>query len=217
MTRFVTANIATHKAREGAVDKAINSLIGQVDLVRVHYNDYEPTKRKDIKQYWGQDYTDRSKFIHIGVNEIAFTCDDDILYPPDYVEKTLEAMERHKGSVVTYHGRRLVGKGLNYYRGHKSFHCMHPVLEDEFVHVGGTGVMAFDTQIIKPDILAYEPDKMVDILMGLECAKQGVPIVCLKHGYKWFSLITDAKSIYSEMVGNCEVQSKLADEILDVI
>lgn len=216
-TRFVTCNIATHKARKDSIDKVIDSMIGQVDLVRVYYNDYIPTKRDDIKQYWGYDLTDRGKFYGIGINEIAFTCDDDILYPPNYVESTLSALKRYPNAVITYHGRRLRGKGLNFYRGHDSFHCLHNVLEDIKIDVGGTGVMCFDTSVIEPDILSYPQNKMVDILMGLECAKKGVPIMCIRHKYRWLQVITDVNSIYKEMVGKCEVQNGLADELWDII
>lgn len=213
---LLTANFATWSARKDSIDKAVDSMIDQVDLVRVYYNDYDPKERRDIKQITGEDLTDRGKFSHIDVNEIAFTCDDDILYPPDYVERTLAKMQQYPNEVVTYHGRKLRAKGLNYYKGHQSFHCLHTVIKDEVIDVGGTGVMAFNTNVIQPDILSYPQDKMVDILMGLECAKKGVPIRVLAHRAKWLSILTNEGAIYDEMVRSCEEQGRLADQIIDL-
>lgn len=211
---LITANFATWSARKHTINDAIDSMIGQVDLVRVYYNDYEPDYRADIKQITGEDLTDRGKFSHIDRNEIAFTCDDDILYPHSYVEKTMAKMEKYPGEVVTYHGRKLMGVGRDYYGQHKGFHCMHWVLEDEIIDVPGTGVMAFNTNDIQPDILSYRQDKMVDLLMALECKKKGVPVRVLSHKSKWIMPLTNERSIYSEMVKSCLEQNRLADEIL---
>lgn len=210
-----SANFATHKARKHTIDKAVGSIIDQVDVVRVQYNDYTPEKR-EWEQYTGYDFTDKGKFAHIQEGEIAFTCDDDLLYPNDYVFETLEAMERCKASVITYHGRKLKGKGLHYYRDHESFHFGHTQIKDEIVDVPGTGVMAFDTREFMPDILQYSKNKMVDLLFALEARKAGIGIVCARHKTKWIGVLTNESDIYSEMVNNCEEQGRLSDELLSI-
>jgi hypothetical protein len=214
---LITANFATWSARKDFIDIVIDSVIDQVDIVRVYYNDYVPQKRTDIIQYYSKgDLTDRGKFYGIGSNEIAFTMDDDILYPPDYVDKTIERMKDYSGHVVSYHGRKLNGKGLNYYRGHEMYHCLKPLSFDKKIDVPGTGVMAFNTNEILPDVCSYPYDKMADILMGLECKKKGVPIICLKHNFGWLTVLTDKESIYRDQVMNCEVQNRLADELISL-
>lgn len=212
---IVSANICTWSARKHSIDKAIDSIIGQVDLVRCFYNDYVPEKRTDIIQYHSKgDLTDRGKFYGIGRNEIALTLDDDLLYPPEYVSHTLSRMKDYPGHVVSYHGRKLKGKGLNYYRDHDMYHCLKPLSFDKEIDCPGTGVCAFNTNDILPDILSYPNQKMADVLMGLECKKKGVPIVCLKHNFGWLTVLTNKASIYSEQVLNCEEQNRLADELL---
>lgn len=212
---MISANFATHKARRDVIDRAVNSIKDQVDVVRVYYNDYNPPKR-DWEQYTGKDITDKGKFAHIKQGEIVFTCDDDLLYPCDYVSKTLQRFYEHEKKIVTYHGRKLRGKGLNYYRGHQSFHFMHTTLHDEIVDVPGTGVMAFDTREFMPDILKYDQDKMVDLLFALEARKKRKKIVCLRHVRGWIKTLTDKESIYAEMVNNCAEQNQLADELLSI-
>lgn len=210
---LITANIATWSARN-TIDRAVDSLIDQVDIVRVYYNDYTPKKRADIIQYVGPDLTDRGKFYGIGKNEIAFTCDDDLFYPPDYVKATIDRMKDYPGHVVSYHGRKLKGKGLNYYRGHDTYHCLKPLAEDKTIDVPGTGVSAFNTNDILPKITNYSQDKMADILMGLECKRLDVPVVCLSHKFGWLTVLTDKESIYADQSMNCDEQNRLADLIL---
>ena len=210
MNRFITANIATYSKRKHTIDKVITTLINQVDLVRVYYNDYRPEPRKDIKQIIGKDITDRGKFSHIDINEIAFTCDDDIIYPPDYVKETLEKLTLYPDHVLTYHGRKLKGKGLNYYQDHKSHSCLLPLSIDTDIDIPGTGVMCFDTNIIIPELMEY--DRMADILMGISCKQKNIPIKILSHKMGWINTINHGETIYHSCAGNCETQSNLIDE-----
>lgn len=214
---FVTANMATYSGRKTVVRKAIDSIRGQVDVVRVYVNDYTPPKYHDnVEYYSGKDLTDRGKFYAIG-EEIAFTVDDDILYPPDYVKRTLKAMDKYPTSVVTYHGRKLKGKGLNYYFGHKTFHFLRSVDGDYLIDIPGTGVCAFNTKYFKPDILQYDEDCMADVLLGLEAAKQGRTVICLEHDMWYFrSLISNEDNIYKNHKDDCERQGELCDLIYDL-
>ncbi len=208
---IISANFATHEARKDYIDEAVASIIDQVHEVRVYYNDYEPEPRP-WTQVTGNDYTDRSKFYFLQENEIYFSCDDDLLYSPNYVENTLQALETH-GGVVTYHGRKLTGTGKHYYNDHETFHFRFPVYEPRPIDVAGTGVSAFFTNEFMPDIFSYEQDKMVDLLFSLEAAKKGVPITVLPHKKDWIGMINTQSSIYSEERRDCEEQSRLANKI----
>lgn len=215
---FVTANMATYSGRKGVVGKAIDSIKGQVDLVRVYVNDYKPPQDHDnVAYYSGEDLTDRGKFYGITGNEIAFTVDDDILYPSDYVKRTLKAMDKYPTSAVTYHGRRLKGKGLNYYFGHKTYHFLRSLDGDYLIDVPGTGVCAFNTKYFNPNILQYSENCMADVLLGLEAAKQGRTVICLEHDMWYFrSLISNGDNIYKTHKDDCERQGELCDEIWDI-
>ena len=208
---ILSANFATHEARKDSIDEAVASIIDQVHKVRVYYNDYIPEDRP-WAQVVGPDYTDRSKFYFLQENEIYFSCDDDICYPPNYVEMTLEKLEQH-GGVITHHGRKLTGTGRHYYNGHETFHFKLPVYREGEIDVAGTGVSAFFTNEFMPDIFQYDQDKMVDLLFSLEAAKKGVPITVVPHYKDWLEMIPTKSSIYSEEKSDCREQSRLADEI----
>lgn len=208
----ITANFATFHNRRHYVDEAVASIIDQVHTVRVHYNDYEPPDRP-WNQYQSPDVTDRGKFLHIKENEIVFTCDDDIVYPDGYVEKMLKGLERH-GGIVSLHGRKLKGEGLDYYTGHTAYHCMLPLTEAKCIDVPGTGVMAFYSNEFMPDLM--EEDKMADVLVGLQAAHEGIPVTCLPHPPRWIQGIKTKTSIYADEKGSCQRQSELADRIFDL-
>lgn len=214
---MLSVNIATQKSRKDILPKCLNSLLGQsvpFDVIRVYCNDYERDDIEGVEFYWGEDLTDRAKFHFVRPGEIYFTCDDDLLYPPDYVETTLSHLKKYPSSVITYHGRKLQGKGLNYYFGHTQYHCLGNVDLDTLIDIPGSGVSAFNTDRFIPEI--GNDDKMADVLLGLEAAKKGVSVVCAKHTMWWFKSLSSKGGIYEEQNRKCERQGELCDEIWGV-
>ena len=117
----ITANIATMPCRQNQLSLMISSIIDQVDEVRVCLNDFEdmPEWLQNMDKVYLtipiKNYTDNGKFLNLpgtgSVSDILaannprkpeyyFTMDDDIVYPPDYVEKTIERIERY-GCIIT--------------------------------------------------------------------------------------------------------------------
>ena len=213
---MISANLATFRLRKDVLQKAVNSLRDQVDVVRVYSNDYVPNI-EGAEVVTGEDLTDRGKFYFIGEDEIYFSCDDDIIYPKNYVEKTLEKLNKYPNAIITYHGRILKGKGLNYYYGHEAIHCLRTHKEDTFINVAGTGVSCFDASKWKPDVIQYPDQKMSDLLFSLEAAKAQKKIICASHYAGWFEISTNEGAIYQSESKNCDRQSEYADMIFDLL
>jgi hypothetical protein len=216
---MISVNIATHEKRKELLPKVMNCFYNQTvkpDLIRIHYNDYMPLGFDWSIEEVGEDLTDRAKFKWVQDDEIYFTADDDMYYPEDYIERTLQGLRKYPNMIVTYHGRFLAGKGRDYYRGHKNYTFMSTVNEDVGIDVPGTGVMAFDTRYFKPDILQYDEDCMVDVLIGLEAAKKKTQVVCLAHERDWIRAANVDESIYDNYVGNAHRQQELCDRIFDI-
>lgn len=222
----VSINIATHEARKDVLPKAIRSLHNQTvepSVIRVYCNDYKPDLSLEeefdkLELYHStQDYTDRAKFLWVNEEELYFTFDDDIFAPPTYIERTVNALEKYPQAIVTYHGRKLQGKGLHYYSGHQTYHFLRNVHSDTMIDVPGTGVTAFNTKHFQPDILQYEEDCMADVLLALEAAKKGVKTICLQHEMGWLKSLTGNEgSIYIQERNSCDRQSELADVIYSI-
>lgn len=225
----VTANIATYKPRieNWSLERAIDSLIGQVDEVRVYCNDLPPSSlinkysgQNILFVYNGRNLTDNGKFFFLEdlkEPEIYLTCDDDLIYPPDYVKRMVEAISHYK-CIVSFHGRQLLGKGLSYYTGHKSFHCLHGVIHDEMVDVVGTGVCGFDTRYFHPKGLSFSPDqKMSDLIFSLEATKQGKQMGVISHAPNWIRMINNKETIHAtESVTGTPRQNRIANEIFEL-
>ena len=210
-----TANLATWSARKDVLQKVVNSLRDQVDVVRVYANDYKPNI-DGAEVVTGEDLTDRGKFYFVGGDEIYFSCDDDIIYPENYVERTLAVLNKYPNAVITYHGRILKGKGLNYYFGHDAIHCLRTHHYDTFIDVAGTGVSCFDASIWKPDVLQYPDQKMSDLLFSLECAKANKKIICASHQMGWFQIATNEGAIFDTESRKCDRQGEYADMIWEL-
>lgn len=194
----ISANLATIKARKETLQQVVDSLRFQVDVVRVYGNDYLPKVEGDnVEVYSGIDYTDNSKFFWLPDSEgVYLSCDDDIIYPTNYVETILTAFKKYPNTWITFHGRRLLGENLPYYTGHKTYQCLRSVDADYIIDVPGTGVSAFHTNTIKFDIREWQDYRMSDLLAGLELAKKKIRIICLQHKMFWIKS-TDSHNIES--------------------
>jgi hypothetical protein len=217
-----TANIATMVGREQHLANTIQSIYSQFDKIRVVCNGMnEPPKclqLPKIEPIIGMaDMTDNGKFYaldKIKANEYYFTLDDDIIYPSDYVDKTVDYINKYK-CIVTYHGRILKGEGLNYYRGHRFFHCTDKQDKALRIDVCGTGVTAFDTSYFHPKGLAQHPyQRMSDVVFSERANEMGKVIGLMPKSQHWIKPQHVVKSIYTDEVNSAQTkQIELANKI----
>lgn len=189
--------------------KAVDSLGGQCDEIIVYDNN---------KAY---DLTDNGKFWGLTIQDepcYYLTCDDDLLYPENYVKNLTDAIDR-LGTIVTHHGRKLKGKDLSYYRGHESFRCLDAVYFEGNIDVAGTGVTGFRTDYFNPVGLHLAEDKrMSDLVFSLEAAKQGKEITVLRHGAGWIKHlpIDLSRTIHAQDSRNEKRHIEIANEIYNL-
>lgn len=205
----VVIGMATYagKGRDRSISEAIASLRGHGALLYLYDNSKHLVNLTDNGKFHG--------LVRIKEPCYYFTCDDDLIYPPDYIPEMIEKIKEHK-CIVTHHGRTLTRKGIPYYRGHKSFRCLTDNLIEEKIHVAGTGVTAFDTEYFNPIHLWSSKDlRMSDLVFSLEAAKQGKDIMVLKHstGYIKHSKHIDLRNTIFASEQNNKRQTEIADEI----
>jgi len=199
--------IATFKGREPYLSKAIQSLDGQADHIHVWDNNVMPL-----------DLTDNGKLYFLKLYKepvYYFSCDDDLIYPPTYIQDMVAKIEQHK-CIVTHHGRKLQGLDRSYYRGHESFRCLDANGYEGRIHVTGTGVTGFRTDYFNPtDIWKCKDQKMSDLVFSLEAAKQGKKIVVLSHakGYLRYLNVPAAQTIHGTEANREQRQIEIANEI----
>jgi len=201
----IIVGIATFKGREELLKSTIESLDGQVDKIIIYDNEVN------------KDLTDNGKFYGLKYSRkpsYYFSCDDDIIYPPNYIQHTIQAIEKY-GCIVTYHGRKLKGLGLNYYLGHDAYSAFKNVSQNMEVDIAGTGVTAFKTSYFNPiNLIHSEYKKMSDVIFSLEAKKQNKKIQIITHGQEWIKEQRTKINIHTEQIKNSKTQTTLCDEIL---
>jgi glycosyltransferase involved in cell wall biosynthesis len=201
-TDRVHAAIATMPTRVHFLEKAVSSLLPQVEHLYIYLNGHltVPSFLHDPKITVARseehgDLTDSGKFFWADkVSGYYFTCDDDIEYPADYVEKMVSHIEaRERKAIVTVHGRVLPDKMpiASYYRDRRIdlLHNQHSQATDKVVHIGGTGVMAFHTSSVKVSVEEFKAPRMADVWMAVVANAQSVPIVCVRRPKGWLNLL----------------------------
>lgn len=185
----------------------VESLINQCDELYIYDNRA------------GIDYTDLSKFYRL--SELSESCyyfsaDDDIIYPPDYIEHTRQLIDKY-GTIITYHGRRLTGDLNKYYKGrHTVYDFRGTQDQDLFVDVGGTGVMGFRTDLFNPVGIHLEPYKcMSDLVLSRWAKNENQKIVCAKRKQNWIIQQEVKGGISQTYANNDSEQVKLMKQILE--
>jgi hypothetical protein len=209
---IITANYAIHDApgRLEALRKSVESIINQVDVVRIYWNAFSPDRipewfvyQQNIVNWYGEDYTDNGKFfaMYLIENEYYFTCDGDILYPEEYVYKTLGMMVENDLKVISYHGRQIVTdhdwESSYYYGGHRIYSYLNEIQDFVPVDIVGTGVCCTDTRFFKPNIARSKHKCMSDLVFSLEAAKKGIDLFVAPHPTGWFEPIRLEGNIYN--------------------
>ena len=179
----IICSIATTGKRD--LTNTLNSLKGQVDKIYI----YDNSKNPDLGAL--------GKFQPLKYIEDCYMllADDDIIYPRDYA-KTIVKEIKERNCIISYHGRVIPEGATDYYSidGWRFFQeC-----EGRFLHVGGTGVMGFDTRYFRPQIWNGEYKKCADLTCAIEAKKQGKQIYMPSHKHLWIKPQAN-EGIYQEM------------------
>lgn len=210
---MIEAGLATIARRRDSLRDTIASLLPQVDRLHVHCNDYEPDtsmRHPKIRFTSGVDLGDAGKFMGYENKPFA-TCDDDLIYPPDYITRLVGGWQRHPGAAVSFHGATMRPGWKRYFRDRSGYACLGAVNQDVKVHVIGTGVAlipgGFDKQAIFD-----APRNMADIHIACQAMRFGVQTWVLAHPANWIthSAKVDLNdTIWATAVNNDLVHSRL--------
>jgi len=237
MSEFKIAGLATIKEREQALKMTVDSIIDQVDVLMIYFNDYEDTpgwlksysmkgkihrfgsiERPPFQEaYLKQiDIGDKGKFFTIKFcNGYYFSLDDDLIYPPDYIDRMIKAIEIFdREAIITNHGRVIPDREIrSYYRDTRApYHFNNRVQGFHPVHIGGTGVMGFHTDTFRPDLSKMPRKNMADLYIADQAQDKGIPIIVQPHSSDWIkqnSYIDQRKSIFARNRTNDFHQTQL--------
>lgn len=220
--RTVQASLATVPSRRKQLQTVVKNLLPQVDRLRVYLNNYDgtpdfllhpnidlahSTHHGDLKDtgkfFWGQ--ADRG---------YVLTCDDDLLYPPNYVARLLAAVECYgKFAVIGFHGVFLKPDCHSYYRDRTVFHFTQQLKNDHSVHIVGTGCAAWHTDCLRVGIDAFPVPHMSDIWLGRICQQRELPVLTPARDSHWLNAQPVADSIYDKYFNDDGRQTGIVNEL----
>lgn len=208
----VFAAICSIPVREQALLSTLSSLMHQVDRVYLYLDNYArpPEYLQSMRRVTvlrSQDHPglrDNGKFLMF--NEVLaeqrgapfywFTCDDDIVYPSDYVHTLLQQLAAYEQrAVVGLHGVVVDETPKRYFRHRYVYHYENTTLRHaRLVNNLGTGTVAFHSSLFGSiDPYAWPQGGMVDIYFSVLCARQGIPMVCVPRHAGWLKTLAETE------------------------
>jgi len=198
----VIAALCSIPSRENCLKQTVNSLINQVDEIHIYLDKYKSTPsflENNIKistyhsHEFSKDHRDNAKFIHYQKLKekyssfYYFTCDDDIIYPLDYVHTLIGNLKEYDNQVIVgVHGVLCAENPTRYFSQRYVYHFIKDSLSTpKLVNNLGTGTVAFHSSVIfNLNITDWKRGGMVDIYFSKECYKQEVPLIAIpRHSY----------------------------------
>jgi len=212
----ISANIASLPERKEQLINTIKSLINQVDEINICLNNYLecPYEHPKVNYFYSDNvFGDAGKFMFLDNFEgYYFSCDDDIIYPPTYIQDTIKEVDKY--GVVSYHGRTFLKFPIESYYKTPAIRnqCLAEQTYTEPVQVAGTGVMAFRTDRFKPPFDIFLKPNMSDIWVSCYARENNIYIWGLKHSATYFKYQQVPNTIYEQKVYNCEYETEIINK-----
>jgi len=233
------AGIATIPERENILKAALDSIAPQVDGLGIILNQYTvvpewlgrlPKKYPHLKGrfftgcIYGRNFGDAGKFFWDhkldDSYDIYFSIDDDLIYPPDYVERSIEKLQAYNmKAVISYHGRIMQPRPISqYYRQHTWKHnCLNGCqAEDRGIDVPGSGVACWAR---KEMIIPYNEinlANMGDIWLARFARQRDLDIILAAHPDGWFKYLNPGGTIYDKYYQDSSLQAELYNNLLKI-
>jgi hypothetical protein len=189
--------MASIPERVSSLERAVASLAPQADRICVALNGY--TEWPEFLDAYthvhatvmpaGANGGDAEKFA--GVDDwdgYVATCDDDLLYPPNYIPTLKAGIERHgRRTIVGFHGGKTLGfTGAAMAATHKQIRCLGDLARDDVdVNVLGTGALGFHTAGVPLWRDVFRHPNMADVHLACHARYFGIPMVALAHRRGW--------------------------------
>jgi hypothetical protein len=117
-----------------------------------------------------------------------FTADDDILYPPDYVNTMIRKIEDYgRQAVIGVHGVVLADQPPGYFSAFRKVYLFKKALErDALVNNLGTGTVAFHSRRLAGlDYRPFAQSGMVDLFLAVFCKQRQIPMIAIARHDNW--------------------------------
>ena len=194
--------MAAMPERLAMLQRSIGSLRPQVDAVRVYLNNFDErppflSEQEGILSSDADgDQGDAGKFFWFNRESCDYylTADDDLLYPPDYVERLVEEFDaRNRKAIVAVHGFVFSKPIESYVTSRKEkYKCTYALCKAHSVHVVGAGTAILHPSTITIDSGTFNKRNMSDLQLAIAAQIQHIPMVVIPREEHWIKELQDA-------------------------
>jgi hypothetical protein len=207
---MIVASLASLHSREQLLAKTIESLASQVDAICVYGNGYPlvPDCLKHPKvlhailsadagwrgaeaKLWFWDEDEFRAAPRWSPDDIALICDDDIVYPSNYVKRMTEELGEHPGSVVCVHGSIMTEPFERYATSRMVARTVSGLKKTTRVHIPGTGTLAFRVGDVAPAISLrkdFRWSHAVDPHVAAVLNRRQIPVWSVARPPRWLTV-----------------------------
>jgi hypothetical protein len=145
------------------------------------------------------DLKDTGKFsVKTNESDVVLLCDDDIIYPPDYLHVMTERLLRYEPlkPVIGIHGVTYP----DFCDGEQAARLVHvftqSLSQDTFVNQLGTGTVACRGFQMPDFEFMRTSARFVDVRFAVHCEQRGYPRICIAREKGWLSEIKTGPSLF---------------------
>lgn len=196
-TARVLAGVASLPEREASLKRVVAALAPQVDVLAVALNGHAEVPAwlaaygNVLPTLMGEaNGGDAEKFAAVDSwAGYVLTCDDDIGYPPDYVDQLVYSIEQYEHRrACSYHGGTTHGYDAKRHSAAtvKRHRCLGNLDHDDLdVNVVGTGTLGWHTDGVPIWRGLFRHPNMADVHMACHARELGIPLAVLAHPEGW--------------------------------
>ena len=201
MSALRVFSLASIPERYENLTHIIPDILAQADVLHIHWVGYKTPVSNAwqdpniIHHTWAKAGSQiRFQPYALYSNAYFFSIDDDILYPPNYAEKMIAAMQQYKNKVVCcLHGNNinLVKRSQFYTKDRKNINFKNALGANRRILIPGTGTTCFYTPHMKINFQDYVEYNMSDVYTGCFLAKQHIPVVAIQREAMWLKPLNE--------------------------
>lgn len=190
---IISCNMATYPERIDFLKKAVESILPNVDILRIYLNDYKEVpeflNHEKIQVVIGQENIKAlGKYYFLPkekTNEYYFSCDDDFIYTPSFFNRSIEYLKKNPNHIVGTHGMLIKHSKDKTYKQSYMKKLSAPVssVEDLETNVIGTGLLCFNCaeMVIPFDSNIFKYNFMIDLCISKYFIDSGVKMIIRAH------------------------------------
>jgi hypothetical protein len=207
----IIIGIASVPQRVECLKDTIESLLPQCDKIILGLNNYVEAPNFIIHEkievhLLDNSLGDAAKFYKIDENNNVYylTCDDDLIYPNDYVKYLISKTQQYNVP-VGLHGAIIKRPVTSMYKNRQVLHFNSDVESDTIVDYIGTGTLCYDTSKLNVKLADFKIPNMADIWFGDVMNKNKVKPVVVAHRKNYITynvkmVEQDIPTIYGDFV-----------------